>query len=564
MKTSFVIFFLIIQTVVVYSQNATEEIKSEIENSFNLWVEKGEFEKNSQYESRIKKSDEQLQIITASVIDSIKNSYLESSFVGVLKEYNADDETFLMYLYNGEKYAYENNYKQKIVIKVDPQIASELSSRIEDPGAYLYTYAGIKVIPNDIAIINDEWTITDALIIFYLDQSDGSVNTNKIVVTKDSNSVYCKMYSCSNEEKGYKAYDLKKCSSKSGLPSSKSYLGVPVVYCFYNWSIIDQPDYTPSSTEAISFTFDELNIFLPEQDANTKIVSETNSNQTVEKSTQIEIKNDNKIVESLIIDVKTNNKNPNAFAIVIGNKDYVLTKNVDFAINDAKSIKNYLVDVMGYSEGNIFYIENATKSNLETYFGTKDNPEAKLFNNIKQGVSDVFVYYSGHGAPGLKDKKGYIVPVDCDPQYVEQGGYSLDLLYSNISKLNAKSITIITDACFSGAEIFENISPIVITVSNPIVLEENCVIISSSTGSQVSSWYNEKQHGMFTYFFLYAIQDKNKSDKNSDNNLSLKEIYDYVSDKTEGVPYYARSIHGVEQTPSIQGSGTDNVFIEYK
>jgi hypothetical protein len=562
MRTIIVIILLLLQTIFSYSQNATEEAKSAIEDSFNSWVEKGEFEKNSDYEARIKKSDKQLQIITDSVINSIKDSYLQSSFAGILKEYNADDETYLMYLYHGEKYAYDNNYKQKIVIKVDPQIASELRSRIEDPGAYLYTYAGIKVIPNDIAIINDEWTITDALIIFYLDQRDGSVSTDKIVVTKKSNDVYCKMYSYSNKEKGYRAYDLKKCSSKSGLPDSKSYLGDPVVYCFYNWSMTDQPDYTPSSTEAISFTFDELNVFLPEQDI--KTTNENETQHTHENSSQTEVKNENKKIESLVIDVKTKNKNPNAFAIVIGNKDYDLTKDVDFAINDAKSIKNYLVNVMGYSEGNIFYIENATKSNLETYFGTKENPEAKLFNNIKQGISDVFVYYSGHGAPGLKDNKGYIVPIDCDPQYVEQGGYSLDLLYSNISKLNAKSVTIITDACFSGAEIFKNISPIVITVSNPIVLEENCVILSSSTGAQVSCWYNEKQHGMFTYFFLYAIKDKNKSDTNKDNKLSLKEIFDYVSDKTEGVPYYARSIHGVEQTPSIQGSGIDNIFIEYK
>ena len=28
-------------------------------------------------------------------------------------------------------------------------------------------------------------------------------------------------------------------------------------------------------------------------------------------------------------------------------------------------------------------------------------------------------YYAGHGAPGLKDNKGYFVPVDCDPQYIE-------------------------------------------------------------------------------------------------------------------------------------------------
>ena len=154
--------------------------------------------------------------------------------------------------------------------------------------------------------------------------------------------------------------------------------------------------------------------------------------------------------------------------------------------------------------------------------------------------------------------------MDCDPQYVEQGGYSLDLFYANLAKLQAKSITVVTDACFSGAEIFKNISPIVISVSNPIALTENCVVLTSSTNTQVSSWYNEKQHGMFTYFFLKALQDKDKSDKNKDGKLSFQEIYEYVSDKTEGVPYYARKIHNVVQVPTIQGTGVNNVLIEYK
>ena len=262
---------------------------------------------------------------------------------------------------------------------------------------------------------------------------------------------------------------------------------------------------------------------------------------------------------------KTKNKNPNAFAVIIGNRNYVNTIKVDYAINDVKSIKHYLINVLGYKEGNISYIEDATKSTFETYFGGKDNPYGKLYNYIKpDSTSDVFIYYSGHGAPGLKDNKGYFVPVDCDPQYVEQGGYSLNLFYSNLAKLPAKSITVLTDACFSGADIIKNISSIKIKVSDTIATIKNCVILSSSTSSQVSSWYPEKQHGMFTYFFLKALQDKEKSDKNKDNKLTYQEIFDYISDKTEGIPYYARSINGVEQTPCLQGTGKDNVFIEYK
>ena len=38
------------------------------------------------------------------------------------------------------------------------------------------------------------------------------------------------------------------------------------------------------------------------------------------------------------------------------------------------------------------------------------------------GVSDVVVFYSGHGVPGVNDKRGYLLPVDADPKAAEDDG----------------------------------------------------------------------------------------------------------------------------------------------
>lgn len=551
MKTFLLVIMLFLQTVFAFAQrqeSASKEIKDAIAKEFNQWLEKGEFETTAEYESRIKKADEKLQAITNEVTLSTKTKYLKRNLAGVLGEYNADDETYLIEVNSADAYSAAVD-PQKLVIKVPPKIASILTTRIGKVRSYLFTYGGIKIIPNDVAIINDKWILTDALIIFYLNHRyDSDADTRKIIVQKKSDKVFCKTI---YDNEMFKAMDLKQCTNDSKLPDgtrTNSSAGPRGDYCYYDWKLSEQPNYNPSNVKPISFSLEDLNIILPTISTNTQTV-----NSITEQVPDLDMNR-----------IQTKNKNSNAFAIVIGNKDYQYTKKVSFAINDAQTIKRYLINVLGYNEGNIFYLENASKSNFETYFGTKENPQGKLYNNIKQGISDVFIYYSGHGAPGLKDNKGYFVPIDCDPQYVEQGGYSLDLFYNNISKLNAKSITVITDACFSGAEIFNNISPIVITVSNPIAVADNCVVLTSSTGSQVSTWYNDKQHGMFTYFFLKALEDKDKSDKNKDGKLSFQEIFDYVSDKTEGVPYYARSIHGVDQTPAIQGTGVENIFIEYK
>jgi uncharacterized caspase-like protein len=199
---------------------------------------------------------------------------------------------------------------------------------------------------------------------------------------------------------------------------------------------------------------------------------------------------------------------------------------------------------------------------MELHFGAKENFRGKLFNLVKPGISDVFVFYSGHGAPGLKDKKGYLVPVECDPNYVEIQGYAIATLYANLGAMEAKSVTVVLDACFSGAGLFDNISPIVLTVDDAMFPLKNGIAISSSRNNQVSSWYPEKRHGLFTYMFLKGIQSR-KADVNGDGMISISEMYRFLTDVSEGVPYFARRINGVEQTPTLQGIEMDRILVRY-
>lgn len=248
------------------------------------------------------------------------------------------------------------------------------------------------------------------------------------------------------------------------------------------------------------------------------------------------------------------NVNKDGIAVVIGNAKYLKTKSVDYAVNDARSMKQYLMQVLGYKEGNILYYENATLGDMNTVFGTKGNPKGKLFNTIKQGVSDVVIFYSGHGAPGLKDNKAYFVPVEADPNYMENGGYSLDILYDNLKKLPAKSIVFFSDACFSGANVFDKISPMVIRSKEPVKEGmANTTLVNSCKGTEVSCWQNEERHGLFTFFLLQAMQNHASADKNKDRQVSVEELFNYLADNNEGVPYYARRQYGLSQTPVIQG-----------
>lgn len=66
--------------------------------------------------------------------------------------------------------------------------------------------------------------------------------------------------------------------------------------------------------------------------------------------------------------------------------------------------------------------------------------------------------------------------------------------------------------------------------------------------------------GCLPIFFLKGIHSKNAY-TNRDNKLTFDELYRYVSDNANGVPYYSRSINVVEQVPSIEGNYEGKVFL---
>lgn len=248
-------------------------------------------------------------------------------------------------------------------------------------------------------------------------------------------------------------------------------------------------------------------------------------------------------------------------AVIIGNKDYEnsFVPSVDFALNDARLMRNYAVKTLGILEENIIYKENATQSDMYNIFGNNENHRGKLYDYLAKGVSAIFVYYSGHGAPNTENNQGYIVPVDCDPNKVALNGYSLSTFYGNLDKIAQEkevlSSTVVLDACFSGnsqqGSLLKNISPITISIKSQALTYQNSCVITSASGDQVSTWYADKKHSLFTYFFLKGL--KGDADANGDGEISTEELYKYTADEIVGVPYFSRKINGRTQTPTFTG-----------
>jgi len=236
----------------------------------------------------------------------------------------------------------------------------------------------------------------------------------------------------------------------------------------------------------------------------------------------------------------------NSYAVVIGIENYrqKLPK-ADFSIHDAQTVAEYLTKVLGYPEENVVTLlnEHATNVDLVKYF------EKWLPNNVETGGM-VFVFYSGHGAPNPKTSDAYLVPYDGDPSFIDETGYSLKRMYTALGKLPAKEVIVALDSCFSGAGgrsvIAKGSRPLVMNLQGNVVLPKNMMLLSASSGDQTSSTYDEKGHGLFTYFMLKGI--KNEDVTRPDGSLKIDDLYSYIKPQVERI---ARKQYNNEQTPQL-------------
>ena len=227
--------------------------------------------------------------------------------------------------------------------------------------------------------------------------------------------------------------------------------------------------------------------------------------------------------------------NVDAVAVIIGNRDYQdRIPDVDFAANDADAFKDFVINVLGYDAENIIDLRDASQSQFQSTFGNRETHEGKLWRYLHpKGKSEVVVFYSGHGVPSLKNKQGYLLPVDADPDAPEINGFSIGTLLENLSKLEAKSISVYLDTCFSGESqtgmLVRGTSGITVT---PVLPDRpsRMTVITASQGDQVASWDFKAKHGMFTKHLLDALYGNADEGEygNGDGKVVLGEVKEYL------------------------------------
>lgn len=225
----------------------------------------------------------------------------------------------------------------------------------------------------------------------------------------------------------------------------------------------------------------------------------------------------------------------NDLAVIIGVEKYQDLPAAEYSAKDARLVKDYLIS-LGFKERNVELLlnERATLSSI------KKTLESWLPNRTKKN-SRVLIYYSGHGAPDAASGEAYLVPYDGDPNYLSDTGYPLQRIYEKLGRLQAKEVIVVLDSCFSGAGgrsvLAKGARPLVMLTEAPVI-SANMAILSAAEGSQISTSSPEKGHGLFTYYFLKALNDGRKN---------VADIYEYIKPQVEDD---AKSLN-VRQTPQV-------------
>ncbi|MCY3956496.1 MAG: SUMF1/EgtB/PvdO family nonheme iron enzyme [Nitrospira sp.] len=255
-------------------------------------------------------------------------------------------------------------------------------------------------------------------------------------------------------------------------------------------------------------------------------------------------------------------RNPDGVAVIIGNRAYEYdVPQVTYAHRDAAAFRRYVVDVLGFDPENVIHEKDADKATLERVFGNKDNVKGSdLWRYLHpDGLSDVVVFYSGHGIPGLNDKRGYLLPVNAHPDAAELNGYQIDMLYDNLVKLKeqqaVRSVHVFLDACFSGdsggGRLIGSTSAIRVAPRTEPMGVEKLTILTAASGKEVASWDKAAKHGLFTHHLLNALYGG--ADADADGQVTAAEAKTYLD---RHMTKAARRTFGRVQNADLRGAGT--------
>jgi hypothetical protein len=255
-------------------------------------------------------------------------------------------------------------------------------------------------------------------------------------------------------------------------------------------------------------------------------------------------------------------EDPDAFAVIIGNRNYATLPASETSQNDASAIYAFLSEHLGYRPDNIIDVRDAKKADLEKLFGAEPGLDGELARLVEsQPNAKVLVYYSGHGATDAAQTETYLLPVDVEPYREEIGGYKLSTLYANLARLNAKSVLVLLETDYG-----RDHGPLVLPPNLPETLNTvlpraplpSLTVLAASDRGQRTLIDVTYDIGLFTRYLIEGLAGNADLPPigNGDGELDSAEIYAFTA---AYVDLAARKTFGMLQHPVYSSAATSGL-----
>jgi len=255
-------------------------------------------------------------------------------------------------------------------------------------------------------------------------------------------------------------------------------------------------------------------------------------------------------------------EDPEAVAVIIGNRSYDKLPRSVTSYNDADAVYSFLTEHLGYRPDNIIDVRDAKKADLERVFGAEPGLEGDLARLVQsQPNARVLVYYSGHGATDGAQSETYLVPVETEPYREEATGYKLSTLYANLAGLNVNSVLVLLETEFGddhGVYVLPPNLPEMKLSALPRVPVRGLTVLAAADRGQRTLVDRTYDVGLFTRYAIEGLAGGADLAPvgNNDGEVDSAEIYVFTA---AFVDLAARKTFGLLQQPVYSGAATSVV-----
>ena len=235
----------------------------------------------------------------------------------------------------------------------------------------------------------------------------------------------------------------------------------------------------------------------------------------------------------------------NSYALIIGIDKYQNVQSLNYAVKDAESIQDILVNTFDFPEDNITFLtnEDATRQNI-----------IQAFSDITTKAEErdrVLIYFAGHGdTDDLPEggEMGYLLPVDGNNDNLFVTSIAMDDLKRISLMSKAKHLLYLVDACYGGLLTIGSRGLDSKTTQNYIDKitknKSRQIITAGGRGEEVIE-KSEWGHSAFTLNLNRGLKDGN-ADMNADGYITANELGMFLSEKVtidsdnQQTPQYGR------------------------